>query len=151
MAHPFFASPPPKSLDRNAFPISTIDGLSLEDGAATLAAFTAAAVARGLEFTTGQARGAASPASGSTATALPERPSTLVVAGGGAHNPTIMRHLADRTGARIIPAHDIGLSADFLEAQAFAYLAIRSLAGLPLTFPGTTGVPAATAGGVIAD
>lgn len=132
--HPFFVAPPPKSLDRNAFDAGVLDGLSLEDGAATLAAFTAEAVARGL--------GAALPG-GAAAPAL-------IVAGGGAHNPTLLAMLATRTGAKVRTAGQVGLSTDFLEAQAFGFLAVRSLRGLPLTFPGTTGVGAPLCGGVIA-
>ena len=128
---PFFARAVPKSLDRNAFSRAAVEGLSTEDGAATLTAFTAAAVARGLAL-------------------LPERPETLIVAGGGAHNPTLMAMLGQRTNAEIVPASDLGWSTDGLEAQAFAYLAVRHLAGLPQSFPGTTGVSAPVLGGVLA-
>lgn len=131
MAHPYFAAEPPKSLDRNAFSRAACDGLSPADGAATLAAFTAAAVARGLAH-------------------LPARPHSIVVAGGGAHNATLVSMLATRTGARILGARDVGWSTDFLEAQAFAYLAVRTLEGLPLSFPGTTGVKQPCPGGVVA-
>lgn len=150
LAHPFFAAPPPKSLDRNAFDLAMLDGLTLEDGAATLAAFTAAAVARALEHMSGQDPAARPGSAGGLGQGGAMRPATLVVAGGGAHNPTLLRMLAERTGARVRPAGEIGLSTDFLEAQAFAYLAVRSLRGLPLTFPGTTGVAAPTPGGVLA-
>jgi anhydro-N-acetylmuramic acid kinase len=82
--------------------------------------------------------------------ALPETPKTLVVAGGGAHNPTMLAMIAARSGVAVVPASDIGWSTDFLEAQAFAHLAVRSLEGLPLSFPGTTGVKAPMRGGVLA-
>lgn len=131
MAHPFFDRPIPKSLDRNAFSRAAVDHLSTEDGAATLTAFTAAAVARGLAQ-------------------LPERPETLIVAGGGAHNPTLTGMLKLRCNTAIVPAADLGWSTDGLEAQAFAYLAVRHVAGLPISFPGTTGVPVPTVGGVLA-
>lgn len=135
LEHPFFAAPPPKSLDRNDFRGlvgNTLDGIGLEDGAATLTALTAAAVARIVPH-------------------LPRQPATWVVAGGGARNPTLMRMLAERLKpARTESAHEAGWSIDSLEAQAFAYLAVRSLRGLPLTFPGTTGVKAPLAGGVLA-
>ena len=131
LAHPFFARPAPKSLDRNAFSAAAVERLSTEDGAATLTAFTAAAVAAGLAL-------------------LPEPPRSLVVAGGGAHNPTMLAMIAARTGTPLVAADEIGWSTDFLEAQAFAHLAVRHLEGLPLSFPGTTGVRRPTCGGVLA-
>ncbi len=135
LQHPFFAAPPPKSLDRNDFRGlvgNTLDNIGLEDGAATLTALTAAAVARVVPH-------------------LPHPPATWIVAGGGARNPTLMRMLTERLApARIETAHEAGWSIDSLEAQAFAYLAVRSLRGLPLTFPGTTGVKEPLTGGVVA-
>lgn len=131
LAHPFFALPAPKSLDRNAFSAAAVAGLSTEDGAATLTAFTAEAIAAGLRL-------------------LPERPKSLVVAGGGAHNPTMLAMLAACTNTPVVTADAVGWSTDFLEAQAFAHLAVRTLEGLPLSFPGTTGVAAPTRGGVVA-
>ena len=135
LEHPFFALPPPKSLDRDDFRGlvgGLLDGIGIEDGAATLTALTAAAVARIVPL-------------------LPHTPETWIVAGGGARNPTLMRMLAERLDpARIETAHDAGWSIDSLEAQAFAYLAVRSLRGLPITFPGTTGVPRPLTGGVLA-
>ena len=131
LAHPFFALPAPKSLDRNAFSLGPLAGLGPADGAATLTAFTADAIAAGLRL-------------------MPEAPQTLVIAGGGAHNPTLVTMVAARTNTAVVTAADIGWSTDFLEAQAFAHLAVRRLEGLPLSFPGTTGVPAPTCGGVTA-
>ncbi len=131
LAHPFFALPAPKSLDRNAFSAAAVQHLSTEDGAATLTAFTAEAIVAGLRI-------------------LPEQPKSLIVAGGGAHNPTLLAMLAARTNAAVVTAQEVGWSVDFLEAQAFAHLAVRSLDGLPLSFPGTTGVRAPTRGGVVA-
>jgi anhydro-N-acetylmuramic acid kinase len=134
LADPFFAAPPPKSLDRNAF-AGVADGvaaLSVADGAATLTALTAAAVARIVPH-------------------LPAPPATVIVAGGGARNGTLLAMLAERLApARVETAGAVGWSADALEAQAFAYLAARRLRGLPITFPGTTGVPRATIGGALA-
>ena len=132
LADPFFAEPPPKSLDRNAFAanVETLDELSLEDGAATLAAFTAATVARIVEH-------------------LPRPPRSVIVAGGGARNRTLMHMLAERLApATVETAEAVGWSADALEAQAFAFLAARHVRGLPITFPGTTGVARAMTGGV---
>ena len=135
LAHPFFALPPPKSLDRNDFRGwvgDTLDGIGIENGAATLTALTAAAVARIVPL-------------------LPRAPKAWIVAGGGARNPTLMRMLAERLApAHIEPAHAAGWSVDSLEAQAFAYLAVRSLRGLPITFPSTTGAPRPLTGGVLA-
>ena len=135
LEHPFFAAAPPKSLDRNDFRKllgDALDGIGLEDGAATLTALTAAAVARVVPH-------------------LPRPPATWIVAGGGARNPTLMRMLGERLKpARIESAHEAGWSIDSLEAQAFAFLAVRSLRGLPISFPGTTGAPRPLTGGVLA-
>jgi anhydro-N-acetylmuramic acid kinase len=134
LANPFFAMPPPKSLDRNAFAGSVQDlhELSLADGAATLTAFTAAAIAMVVPL-------------------LPKPPARVIVAGGGARNRTLMRMLGERLApATVETAEAVGWSADALEAQAFAFLAARHLRGLPITFPGTTGVARAMTGGVIA-
>ena len=82
---------------------------------------------------------------------LPRAPKIWIVAGGGARNPTLMRMLAERLApARVETAHDAGWSVDALEAQAFAYLAVRSLRGVPLSLPTTTGVPRPLTGGVLA-
>jgi anhydro-N-acetylmuramic acid kinase len=138
LAHPFFARRPPKSLDRNAFRHWVAEEGQLakkttEDGAATLSAITAAAVARALAV-------------------LPKIPTGWIVAGGGTKNLTLMRMLAERLAPATIETADaVGWSADALEAQAFAYLAVRSLRGLPLSFPGTTGVPQPTRGGRLAN
>ncbi|MET0314355.1 MAG: anhydro-N-acetylmuramic acid kinase, partial [Hansschlegelia sp.] len=131
MSHPYFQKAPPKSLDRNEFDASSTEGLPLADALATLAAFTAASVA---------AAGAR----------LPKPPATWIVAGGGARNPTLMGMLRERLCADVRTADDVGLSADALEAQAFAVLAVRSFRGLPLTYPGTTGAPRPMTGGVLA-
>jgi len=135
LAHPFFALKPPKSLDRNAlrgWVGDTLDGIDVENGAATLTALTAAAVARIVPH-------------------LPRLPANWIVAGGGARNPTLLRMLTERLApARVESAHAVGWSIDSLEAQAFAYLAVRSLRGLPITFPATTGAPHPLTGGVLA-
>jgi len=130
MDHPYFTKPAPKSLDRFDFTLDALAGLSLEDGAATLAAFTAASVDQGLRI----------------CPALPER---ILVTGGGRHNRTIMRMLADGIGVRVDPIEAIGADGDHLEAQLFAYLAARSALGLPITFPTTTGAPWPMTGGRI--
>jgi anhydro-N-acetylmuramic acid kinase len=136
LAHPFFARQPPKSLDRNAFrqwvaEEGKLTGKSTEDGAATLTAITAAAIAL-------------------AASVLPRSPSSWIAAGGGTRNPTLMGMLKARLApAKVETAGAVGWSADALEAQAFAYLAVRSLKGVPLTYPTTTGVPCPTPGGVL--
>jgi anhydro-N-acetylmuramic acid kinase len=130
MADPWFAVPPPKSIDREQFSIEAVRGLSLEDGAATLTAFTAEAVARAVDH-------------------LPERPAQIHVAGGGRHNATLMAMLAARTGAQVLSVDGLGWDGDALEAQGFAYMAVRHLRGLAISFPGTTGVPEPMTGGVL--
>ena len=133
MRHPFFDLKPPKSLDRNAFAFGNI-GLpefSVPDGAATLAALTVTAVARVVAH-------------------LPSPPRTWIVGGGGARNRTLMTMLAAQLApATVETADHAGFSADALEAQAFAFLAVRSLRGLPITFPTTSGAPRPMSGGVL--
>jgi anhydro-N-acetylmuramic acid kinase len=132
LAHPFFAAPPPKSLDRNAFAGLDPSMLSLADGAATLTAFTAAAVAAVVPL-------------------LPRPPRSWIVAGGGARNPTLLHMLAQRLApATVETAHAVGWSSDAIEAQAFGFLAVRALKRLPITFPATTGAPAPMTGGITA-
>jgi anhydro-N-acetylmuramic acid kinase len=135
LSHPFFTMAPPKSLDRNHFRAwvgEALDGASDEDGAATLTALTAASIAHVVPH-------------------LPRAPASWIVAGGGARNPTMMRMLIERLApAPVETAHGAGWSIDSLEAQAFAYMAVRSLRGLPISFPGTTGVPEPLTGGVLA-
>ncbi len=128
LAHPFFARKPPKSLDRDDFAGFVPQGLGPADGAATLTAMTAAAVARAIEH-------------------LPSPPRRWLVTGGGRHNPAHMAELAQRLGAPVEAVERVGWNGDALEAQAFAYLAVRSLEGLPLSLPGTTGVSTPMTGG----
>lgn len=127
LANPWLDAAPPKSLDRQSFSAAPVGGLNLADGAATLTAFTAASVARALAH-------------------LPVPPSHWLVCGGGRHNATLMRMLAERLGdVRAIEA--IGWDGDAIEAQAFAYMAARHLRGLPISFPGTTGIDRPRTGG----
>lgn len=127
--HPFFGQPAPKSLDRNDFTVQPVRGLGAADGAATLTAFTAATVTEALSH-------------------LPERPLRLLVAGGGRHNPVMLRMIAERTGLVPEPVDALGWNGDAMEAEGFAYMAVRTLRDLPISFPGTTGVPAPMTGGV---
>jgi anhydro-N-acetylmuramic acid kinase len=126
---PWFDLPAPKSLDRYDFPASLVRGMSLQDGAATLTALCGASVAIGLNQ-------------------LPIRPKALVVGGGGRHNPVMMAQIAARTGIELIDADAIGMRGDAVEAECFAMLAMRTLVGLPLGFPLTTGVATPQTGGV---
>jgi anhydro-N-acetylmuramic acid kinase len=131
LSQSYFSAPAPKSLERNAFVLEVVDDLAVEDGAATLAAFTAAAVAKSREL-------------------MPEEPLLWIVTGGGRKNRAIMTMLAERVHHAVVPAEAVHLDGDSLEAEAWAYLAVRSLRGLPISFPGTTGVPQPTTGGVLA-
>ena len=128
MANPYFDRRPPKSLDRDAFPTVALDGLSPADGAATLTAFTVAAIKRAQSH-------------------LPEPPRRWMVTGGGRRNGFLMDRLAKRLEATVVSVESAGLDGDAIEAQAFAYLAVRSLRGLPLSGPSTTGVPETMSGG----
>jgi anhydro-N-acetylmuramic acid kinase len=128
LAAPYFARTPPKSLDRDAFAAFVPHGLSPEDGAATLSEMTAAAVAA--------ARGH-----------FPHPTRVFLVTGGGRHNPALMGALSRLLGVPVRPVESVGWDGDALEAQAFAYLAIRTLRGLPLSLPTTTGAPRPMRGG----
>ncbi len=132
LQHPFFALPPPKSLDRNDFASLVLREVAPADGAATLTAFTVAAITRIVAL-------------------LPKVPRSWIVAGGGARNLTMLRMLRERLAPAAVEAADaLGWSADAIEAQAFGFLAARGLKGLPLSYPATTGVPIPMTGGVIA-
>lgn len=126
--NPYFDAVPPKSLDRAAFDVSTVKGLGPADGAATLTAFSARAVARGLRF-------------------LPRRPAAWFATGGGRHNRTLMAALGSALGVPVHPVEDLGWDGDALEAEAFGFLAVRSARGLALSLPETTGVARAVTGG----
>ncbi|PZP85402.1 MAG: anhydro-N-acetylmuramic acid kinase [Azospirillum brasilense] len=131
----FFVQNRARSLDRNQFSLSLVEGLSLEDGAATLTAMTAAAIAWSTR-------------------AVPEVPKQLLITGGGRHNPVLMRMIEARTCSDVKardcivqPVEAVGWNGDMLEAEAFAYLAARSVQGLPLSLPSTTGVREPVSGG----
>ena len=127
----YFARKPPKSLDRQDFSTEAVEGLSLEDGAATLTAFTAQAIARSLDH-------------------LPATPKRWLITGGGRLNATLMQRLEDALPGTVAAIEAIGADGDGLEAQAFAFMAVRSVLGLPISFPGTTGVPEPMRGGRLA-
>jgi anhydro-N-acetylmuramic acid kinase len=129
--NPFFDRPGPKSLDRNDFTLERAAGMELSDGARTLAAVSAEAIARSADH-------------------LPARPKLWIVCGGGRKNPHIVGDLAAAVAdGEVILAEDAGLDGDAMEAEAWAYLAVRSLKGLPLTFPTTTGCREPVSGGVL--
>ncbi len=134
LADPYFHRIPPKSLDRGAFGgfAKAVRKLGPADAAATLTLASAAAVIRGFEH-------------------LPEAPTRLLVAGGGRKNTTMMQRLAEMLDGAVEPVEAAGLDGDMLEAQAFAYLAVRVARGLPTSCPGTTGVAAAVGGGILSD
>lgn len=130
LTNAYFDRKPPKSLDRLDFSAEAAAELSNADGAATLVAFTVESVARALEH-------------------LPEPPKQWIVVGGGRRNPVLMGELARRLGVRVIAAEEAGWRGDTLEAEAFAYLAVRNLKGLPLSVPTTTGVSKPMTGGTL--
>jgi anhydro-N-acetylmuramic acid kinase len=131
LTHNYFGALPPKSLDRNAFVLDPVAALSVEDGATTLTAFTASAIARARAH-------------------FPEEPQLWIISGGGRRNRTLMSMIAERVAGAVAPAEAAGFDGDAVEAEAWAYMAVRSLAGLPITYPGTTGAPAPLTGGVLA-
>ncbi len=128
LEHPYFQAPPPKSLDRYDFTASLVDALGLEDGAATLTAFSAHSVAKGLDW-------------------LDRKPRRIIACGGGRHNPTLMAMLADALKCQLKTAEQAGLRGDSIEAEAFAFLAVRAMRGLDISWPETTGIPAPMTGG----
>jgi anhydro-N-acetylmuramic acid kinase len=130
LANPWFDAPPPKSLDRMAFGTEAVEFLPPTDGAATLTAFTAASIARAREH-------------------FPNEPSAWIVTGGGRHNKTLMRLLKGRVKAPVLTAEEAFWDGNAMEAEGFAYLAMRSKRGLPLSLPTTTGVPQPLTGGVL--
>jgi anhydro-N-acetylmuramic acid kinase len=131
MGDPYFERPAPKSLDRNHFKAlaACVERLSDADGAATLSAFTVESTAAALRHVT-------------------QPPARWLIGGGGRRNPNLMRRLSERLQLNVEPVEAIGFDGDSIEAQCFAYLALRSRRGLPLSFPTTTGVPKPMTGGV---
>lgn len=133
LGHPFFTAQTRRSLDRNDFRPPDGSEAGLHDGARTLAHVTAAAILK-------------------SARHLPRRPKTYIICGGGRLNRVIigdLQRMAGEEGAQVAIAEDLGFNGGSMEAEAWAYLAVRSLKGLPLTYPGTTGVKAPATGGVL--
>lgn len=129
LLNPYLRRQPPKSLDRYDFKLDQVKKLSVEDGAATLTAFTAACIAQSEKF-------------------LPDLPGGYIVCGGGRRNPAMMQALRERLEAKVVTAEDAGWRGDDLEAECFAYLAVRNLKKLPISYPKTTRVPSPMRGGV---
>ncbi len=132
LQHRYLTAPYPKSLDRFDFTSAMAEGLNAADGAATLSAFTASAVGKALDL-------------------LPNRPRRLIVSGGGRRNPTIMSMIESRASVQAVSADTFGWRGDAVEAECFAFLAVRTLRGLPISFPTTTGVAKAQTGGRLAN
>lgn len=126
--HPYFAAPPPKSLDRNGWDRAAVAGLSIEDGAATLTEFTAQTLAAAVPH-------------------LPHPPTRWLVTGGGRHNAALMARIAAAVAAPAVPVETLGWNGDALEAQAFGFLAIRAVQGRALSLPSTTGAAYPVCGG----
>ncbi len=130
MDNAYLGQRPPKSLDRNAFSLAPLAGMRTQDGAATLCAFTALCIRAAISH-------------------LPKTPEKWIICGGGRRNPALMRQLAARLPGAVCSAEDMGWRGDALEAEAFAFLAIRSFLGMPLSFTGTTGVHEPMPGGIL--
>ncbi len=128
-AHSFFKAPYPKSLDRNDFDVSLVQSLCLEDGAATLTAFSAKTIAQAIH-------------------ALPQMPQAVLLCGGGRKNDYLVELIQKEVSIPVKSTDEQGFNGDMIEAEAFAFLAVRAFLGLPCTFPETTGVDKALSGGV---
>ncbi|MBL4802761.1 MAG: anhydro-N-acetylmuramic acid kinase, partial [Emcibacter sp.] len=127
LTNSYFFKIPPKSLDRNTFTVSGLSALSLIDGAATLLEFTAKSIELALSH-------------------CPEAPKHIYICGGGRHNNALMARLK-KMNVSVDAVEVLGWNGDYMEAEAFAYLACRHLCDLPLTFPGTTGISQPSSGG----
>lgn len=130
LRHRYLAKDWPKSLDRNAFDFSGLKNMHVHDMLATVVEF----IAHTIELAVAK---------------LPTHPNEIIVSGGGVHNAFLLERIHKITGVKITPSSKYKLPADHLEAYAFAYLAVRSKLGLPISFPSTTGVTSATTGGVL--
>ncbi len=132
LTHPYFSKAPPKSLDRNSFHdgMTLVEPMSDADGVATLAAFTVESIAKALDH-------------------VSQPPHHWYVCGGGRHNKYLMNGLSARLGVSVEPIEILGWNGDMVEAECFAWLAVRSLKEFPLSLPSTTGVPLPLTGGAI--
>lgn len=128
---PFFEKPVPKSLDRNDFQLEQFESASIETVARSLARVTAESILKSAKH-------------------LPDCPKLWIICGGGRHNPHIMNDLqalAEEAGSKAIKSEEAGFDGDAMESEAWAYLAVRSLRELPLTYPLTTGCTKPVTGG----
>lgn len=129
LAHDYFQKPYPKSLDRNDFERYSVYGLSVEDGVATLTSMTAQSIALGISQ-------------------CPKSPKAIYVTGGGRHNEYMMNQIETLTGVKTKSTDALGWNGDAMEAEGFAYMAVRSLLGEPISYPNTTGCDKQVTGGV---
>jgi len=130
LAHSFFESPPPKTLDRNNFDYGDLVECKVEDALATVVEFIAQSISKSREY-------------------FPQSVDKWYVSGGGSHNTVLIRAISEALNSDVLPVNILGWNADALEAQAFAFLAVRSILDLPISFPNTTGVSEAITGGVV--
>jgi len=132
----FFGNSVPKSLDRSDFSPLEQGAASLADGARTLAHISAASIFKACEH-------------------LPAIPHLWIISGGGRKNPHIIADLkefaAEQNNGRVLLAEEVGLNGDTMEAEAWAWMAVRSLKGLPLTYPKTTGCSKPVTGGHLSE
>jgi len=126
----YFNKKYPKSLDRYDFCHDQVLGLSIEDGAATLTRLCAESVSKAINI-------------------LPKRPKNLIICGGGRHNPVMLQEIEKTADIKVFQAEDFGWRGDAIEAECFGFLAVRSINGLPISFPMTTGVGNEMSGGKI--
>lgn len=134
MRHKFLALQPPKVADKSIFDEKSehLEGLSLEDGAATATAFIADSIIKAIKDF------------------IIEQPQKIIVCGGGAKNPTLMRFLRQRSGdIEVCCAEDCGYVSQAVEAQAFAFLAVRRCNQMPTSYPFTTGAATEVIGGEV--
>lgn len=130
LSHPYFDKPYPKSLDRNDFPTIDHNAMSLADGTATLSAMTTHSVAKGIEL-------------------CPQKPNAIYVTGGGRHNGFMMKEIERLTSVPTYSVDQLGWNGDTMEAEGFAYMAVRQLINEPISFPTTTGCKSPTVGGTL--
>ena len=128
LLNPYVRRKPPKALEKSDFKIEAVLNLSVADGAATLTALTAACIRASLPH-------------------LPAAPNDWIIVGGARRNLALTDAIGMALDADIHTAESLGWRGDDLDAQAVAYLAVRSLRKLPLTYPRTTRTPRPTLGG----
>ena len=126
--NPYYENSPPKSLDVNDFNLSSVRGLSLEDAITTLSELTSQTIVDSLNF-------------------FPQVPQEIILCGGGRQNKYIHERIKKKSNISTIKIDSYKMKGDFIESQAFAYLAIRSFLKKPISFPKTTGVLKPSTGG----